>query len=79
LWQCVGVGAAATQVPRQPDVVHVVAKPVQLKSPVQVVLGLSTMQALVGPGGGVVTQTPLWTPLAGGDSGGRWLAGRAGE
>jgi hypothetical protein len=37
------------------------------------------MQALVGPGGGVVTQTPLWTPLAGGDSGGRWLAGRAGE
>jgi hypothetical protein len=78
LWQCGGCVGAGTQVPRHPDVVHVVAKPVQLKAPVQVVMGLSTMQALLGPGGGVVTQTPLWTPLGGGGSGGRRLVGRDG-
>jgi len=74
-WQCgVDVGAG-TQVPRQSDVVHVVAKAVQLKAPVQVVKGLSTMQALVGPGGAGVTQTPLWTPVAGGGSVGVQVSG----
>lgn len=62
--------------PRQADVVQVAAKGEQLKAPVHVVMGLSTMQALLGPGGGVVTQTPLWTPVEGTDSGVARLAGR---
>jgi hypothetical protein len=58
-----------TQVPRQSDVVQVVANGVQVcVVNEQVVMGLPTMQAEVGPGGAGVMQTPDCRPEVEGSS-----------